>query len=163
MKKAFTLIELLVVVLIIGILAAIALPQYQVSVDKTRFTELIMVARSIKNSQELFYLTNGTYATKFSDIDIDMPSGGSLTADESEYQYPNGNKYRLLHNGVKAIGYNYKTLYNNYEIYLDHTGDAAAGRAFCFTGGGDNATTKRAKLLCLTMGGKLANGVYWMD
>jgi prepilin-type N-terminal cleavage/methylation domain-containing protein len=70
-NKAFTLIELLVVVLIIGILAAIALPQYKKSIDRTNLNNLVQMARSVKNAQELYYLIHGNYAVAFSDLDID--------------------------------------------------------------------------------------------
>ena len=58
-KKAFTLIELLVVVLIIGILAAIALPQYEIAVEKSRLTEAFTIASSVQKSIDVWLLENG--------------------------------------------------------------------------------------------------------
>lgn len=59
----FTLIELLVVVLIIGILAAIALPQYQKAVLKSRLTQGMVMVRSLRDAQKVYKLANGEMAT----------------------------------------------------------------------------------------------------
>ncbi len=73
----FTLIELLVVVLIIGILAAIAVPQYQKAVVKSRLAAIKPVIAAIKNAEERYYLENGHYTeatTSIADtLDIDFP------------------------------------------------------------------------------------------
>ena len=61
MKKGFTLIELLVVVLIIGVLSAIALPQYQKAVNRSRGAEALTTLRALADAANLYYLENGTY------------------------------------------------------------------------------------------------------
>lgn len=72
-NKAFTLIELLVVVLIIGILAAVALPQYKQAVWKSRNTQLKTVVASVVNAQKAYFMANGQYAGNFDELDIDLP------------------------------------------------------------------------------------------
>lgn len=72
-KTGFTLIELLVVVLIIGILAAVALPQYQKAVDKSRVATILPLMRRWADALSLYKLENGSYAP-----DWDRPSADEL-------------------------------------------------------------------------------------
>jgi type IV pilus assembly protein PilE len=79
-KNGFTLIELLVVVLIVGILAAIALPQYQKTVKRAKVVEAIQIAKSMKDIQEAYFLATGNYATKLTQLDISYQ--GVLSNDD---------------------------------------------------------------------------------
>ena len=76
----FTLIELLVVVLIIGILAAVAVPQYQKAVSKSRMTEALTILPSLRRSANVYMLANGTQElTDILKFDIEIPGNRAST------------------------------------------------------------------------------------
>ena len=88
-NKAFTLIELLVVVLIIGILAAIVVPQYQKAVIKSKYSNLKNITNSIFRAEQNYYLANNVYADTFDKLDISVGNGSNT---KYVYYTPNHNQ-----------------------------------------------------------------------
>ena len=73
-NKGFTLIEMLVVVLIIGILAGIALPQYQMAVTKAKVASILPLMRRWKDAMYEYKLQHGSYMTE----DDEWPDADTL-------------------------------------------------------------------------------------
>lgn len=112
-KNGFSLIETLVVVLIIGILTAVALPQYQKAVAKSRAAKAVSLLKDILTAQQIYHTTYNRYATDLSELDIQVsfPTGFEIIVQED---------YRLIVQSSEP----YYTLNLLYE----------QGRCYCFTG-----------------------------
>ena len=72
----FTLIELLVVVLIIGILAAMAMPQYFKAVERSRMTEAVTLMDSVVKAQRRKFMQTNDYAYDFRGLDVSPKGAG---------------------------------------------------------------------------------------
>jgi len=149
----FTLIELLVVVLIIGILAAVALPQYQLLVEKARATEALINLRAIHNAVELYYLANGVYPASLADIDVKVPAS-------RYFDYDYNSIYVGVHSMIKG------TKGRSYSIFrmLEHrTWNAIPGfpNAGCHVIRSDDGTSSIATKLCKRLCQTSALTVIW--
>lgn len=87
--RGFTLIELLVVVLIIGIISAIALPQYEKAITKTRLSTAVQMIKSLSTGVEEYILVHGTTPSKITDTNIfpTLTCGTDACCSDKHFRY----------------------------------------------------------------------------
>ena len=147
--KGFTHIEVLVVVLIIGILTSIALPQYQKSVMKSRYSTLMQMVESITEAEEVYFSTYNKYTDNFEELDI-QPSGCSLSGDKKTCVFAWGTcaLNTAADDAVSCV--NNTTLKNGYAHYLTE-GKYKGWKRMCWSLSG-NEQDQYSKL-CELIGG----------
>ena len=78
-NKGFTLIELLIVVVIIGILAAIAIPKFSATREKAYFAAMKSDVKNLASQQEIYYADNYSYTTSTAALAFTNSEGVTVT------------------------------------------------------------------------------------
>lgn len=157
-KRGFTLIELLVVVLIIGILSAIALPQYKRAVDKSRVATILPLMRRWLDAYAIWKLEHGSYVKDTyykptaDELGVSWPNDWSCDASKTECE----NELWYCFANEEGTGYVYcssqwKSEEENFTIMMTQPDDNIGyppGKRFCFD----------SESFCKALGGKKING-----
>lgn len=162
-SKGFTLIELLVVILIIGILAAIALPQYQLVVDKSNFAKYQAMVTTLRNAYDEYVLVNGQSSKAFDDLILILPSNFTKSySDTRATCKSNADMYCCIvnsgssHTGNLNCGSNDLSV-TYFETLLGHNNTSITRNKLCLA----LPESKRGNKLCASLGSAVGTPRPW--
>jgi len=88
----FTLVELLVVVIIVGILAAVAIPMYRGASDRAKASEAVAALGTVRSSLRVYYAEHAAYPVHADTVQVDS-LGLDLASDDLDGRYFDNNDY----------------------------------------------------------------------
>lgn len=119
-ELGFTLVELAVVVVIIGVLAAFAVPRFLSSVERSKAAEAFNYLSTVHSAQERYHARQGTYASAITELDTEMIAPeyftvGAVAVPASETDLETGWELTLTRAGASAG-------YGEYTVIFNHNG-----------------------------------------
>ncbi len=155
-RLGFTLIELLVVVLIIGILASVALPQYQKAVMKARATEIKTFVASMDKAINLYIFENGGFSSSYravplSDLDIDFTNYCTINNNNNDKVCEGKNFDVQLHTSsslIELMVYPKVSVFGEATVAVHYYPDGSVEKLCALDGG-----SSKAKPMCEVIAG----------